>query len=264
MAPYIIILFLIIYISVGIFLSLRTTVSYFAKGQFNRYLINRKIKPAYKKILVDYFRYYHTLDADNKLHFEKRVQKFIDIKRFEPRGVFTEVTDEMAVLIAASAIQLTFGYPGVYFKHFWRILVYPENYYSKITQHYHKGEVNSKGFIVLSWENFLKGYMDTSDGINLALHEMAHALRLENSIKNDEYQFIDHIALKEFDRLGKIETVKIHNGSADFFRVYATENPDEFFSIAIENFFERSAAFKAHNHELYIATAKVLRQDPLR
>ena len=105
--------------------------------------------------------------------------------------------------------------------------------------------------------------MDTGDGINLALHEMAHALRLENLIKNDEYNFINHEDLKEFDRLGKIETVKMHEGSADFFRKYATANSDEFFSIAIENFFERSAAFKVHNHELYMATAKVLRQDPL-
>ncbi len=213
--------------------------------------------------MIGYFRYYHTLTEKDKLHFEKRVQKFIDIKRFDPRGTFTAVTDEMQVLIAASAIQLTFGYPGVYFKHFWRILVYPENYYSKITQQYHKGEVNTRGFIVLSWEHFLKGYMDVGDGINLALHEMAHALRLENSIKNDEYNFIDHKALKEFDRLGKIETIKIQEGSADFFRKYATANPDEFFSIAVENFFERPEAFKNHNPELYDATAKVLRQNPL-
>ncbi len=263
MAPTIILLALAIFILTTIYFALRTTISYYAKGQFNRYLINRKIKPSYKKILIAYFRYYHTLSDKNKLHFEKRVQKFIDIKRFDPRGSFTKVTDEMVVLIAASAIQLTFGYPGVYFKHFWRILIYPENYYSKITQHYHKGEVNSRGFIVLSWEHFLKGYMDTGDGINLALHEMAHALRLENSIKNDEYDFIDHAALKEFDRLGKLETAKIHKGTANFFRKYASQNPDEFFSIAIENFFERPLAFKAHNHALYMATAKVLRQNPL-
>ena len=90
----------------------------------------------------------------------------------------------MKALIAGSAIQLTFGYPDVDFGHFWRILIYPDNYYSTITHRYHKGEVNIKGIIVLSWKSFKEGFADSTDGRNLGFHEMAHALRLINIVEN--------------------------------------------------------------------------------
>ena len=93
----------------------------------------------------------------------------------------------MTAMIASSAIQLTFGLPKINLKHFERILIYPDEYYSTINKQYHKGEVNPRlKAIVVSWKAFVAGYADPHDGINLGLHEMAHALKLENIIKNGE------------------------------------------------------------------------------
>ncbi len=170
----------------------------------------------------------------------------------------------MKALIAASAIQITFGYPSVYFEYFWRILVYPDQYYSKITRLYHKGEVSTKGFIILSWENFEKGYEDGTDGRNLGLHEMAHALQLENSIVNFEYDFIDFEALKAYDIEARKEIDKIRLHGSDFFRSYAATNRVEFFAVSVENFFERPGLFKAYNSVLYDLLTMILLQDPLK
>lgn len=222
-----------------------------------------KIQEKYRLTLQKYFRYYQVLNPVEKKLFEKRVQKFINLKTFIPREMET-VTDEMKALIAGSAIQLMNGFPKIYFAHFKRILVYPDNYYSEISMRYHKGEVNMGGLIVLSWKNFVDGYIDHKDGRNLGLHEMSHALRLENAIRNEEYGFLDDELLKTWTDLCYREIHKMEDGESDFFRSYAATNSHEFFAVAVENFFERSQDFHDWHPKMYNTLAQMLNQDPLR
>ncbi len=240
----------------------KVIINYFFKEHINKHLLVKQLKPVYKQILIDQFHYYQQLDEDDKTTFEKRVQKFINMKKFVGRGQIQEVTSEMKVLIAASAIQLTFGYPGVYFTHFWKVILYDTNYYSSITNRYHQGEVNTRGFIILSWENFVHGYHPSTAGRNLGLHEMAHALKIENAIMNEEYDFIDSSQLKIFYKFAGEEIAKIREDGSAFFRSYAGTNIHEFFAISIENFFERPHEFKSYHPELYEITSTIMKQDP--
>ena len=226
--------------------------------------ISRPLPKKYITILKKYFHYYNNLNYEDKKLFERKVQYFIYIKEFIPRQM-ERITDEMKVLIAACAVQLTFGYPRVFLSHFKRILVYPDNYYSTINQTYHKGEVNPRlKAIVLSWKSFIDGYVDLKDGINLGLHEMAHALRLENRIMNDEYDFFDPKLLDEWHALADMEIERIGNGTSRMFRDYAATNHDEFFAIAVENFFERPSEFKELMPRIYEVLARLLKQDPIK
>ena len=109
----------------------------------------------------------------------------------------------------------------------------------------------------------MHGYRAHDDGRNLGLHEMAHALRLENSIYNNEYDFINKKELKKFDHLANHEVGKIMAGSSSFFRSYAASNKHEFFAVAVENYFQRPIAFKAYNSTLYYCLASLLKQDIL-
>ena len=70
------------------------------------------------------------------------------------------------------------------------------------------------------------------------LHEMAHALKLENLIKNEEYAFFDRAELEKWQSLAQTEITKIKNGEASIYRQYASVNEDEFFAISIELYFE--------------------------
>ncbi len=221
------------------------------------------LKPFYRQVLQAYCGYYQALGSENKKRFEVRVQNFIDANEFIPRG-YSHLNDEMKALIAGAAIQLTFGFEHLNFAHFNKILLYPDDYYSRITLKYHQGEVNPRGFIVLSWSNFKEGFHHPADGRNLALHELAHALRLENAIRNAEFDFIDKKALKDFDKLARKEIEQIRAGGKSFFRPYAASNQHEFFAVAVENFFERPAGFMQYNPALYQCLARVLKQDPLR
>ena len=251
----------IIGIIVLFFQIISAIVNYFFRHHINRYLLIRKLKPKFKKELEAHSTFYNKLEGQEKKMFERRVQKFINMKEFVPRGELKKITPKMKALIAASAIQITFGYPGIYFVHFWKILVYQNNYYSKITEKYHQGEVNTKGLIFLSWESFLIGINNPKSGRNLGLHEMAHALRIENAIRNHEYDFIDFDYLIQFEHLAKEEMELVNSGDS-MFRAYAGSNTHEMFAIAVENFFERPRKFEEHNPELFRIIAKLLNQRP--
>lgn len=224
---------------------------------------SRPLSQKRKEILQKHFPFYSQLTPNRRKRFEQKVQYFIHVKDFIPRQIPT-VTGEMKVLISACAVQLTFGYPKVFLSHFKRILVYPDNYYSTINKTFHKGEVNPRlRAIVLSWKAFVEGYINGSDGRNLGLHEMAHALRLENLILNAEYNFLDEEVLEHWQYLADQEMTSIAQGKSRMFRDYAGTDPDEFFSVAIENFFERPEKFKSLMPNLYAILVLLLKQDPL-
>lgn len=222
-----------------------------------------KIRPQYKQVLEKNFTYYQRLSETDKKKFERRLQYFISSKQFIPRR-FKYVTAEMKTLIAASAVQLTFGFSNVNLSHFKRILIYPDTYYSTIRKKFHKGEVNPAAhLIVFSWKNFLEGYVKDGDAINLGLHEMAHALKLENNILNDESGFFDPELLDHWEVISTVALNKMKKEEDWFFRKYSSVNEDEFFAVAVENFFERPEAFKEKHTKLYESLARLLKQDPL-
>jgi Mlc titration factor MtfA (ptsG expression regulator) len=215
-----------------------------------------------KDILERYFTYYNKLSPDDKNRFARKVVLFLYGKRFIPRNV-SEVTIEAKVLIAASAVQLTFGLPDIYLKHFDKILVYPNDYYSSITKRYHKGEVNPRfGMIVLSWQSFIDGYINPTDSLNLGLHEMAHALRLENIIRNEEFHFFDEDLMEKFDEYARSACDIMAHEEKPFLRPYACTNAHEFFSVAVENFFERPLGLRQALPDIYNILSKLLNQNP--
>jgi len=223
-----------------------------------------KLAHDYRVILEEKFQYYQRLSPENKLKFEKRVQNFINSKTFIPRR-FRKVTTEMKTLIAASAVQLTFGFRELNLPHFKRILIYPDAYYSSIRKTYHKGEVNPAAqLIVFSWKNFIEGYSDNTDSSNLGLHEMAHALKLENKIFNNEIGFLDPTLYKKWETLATQHVARLKTEDDPLFRRYASTNEYEFFAVAVENFFERPFLFQTVHPEIYELLKALLNQDPIK
>lgn len=208
-----------------------------------------------------YNTYYQQLPEDSKAIFLRKVKQFNFTKSYIPRQI-PAVTEEMKGMIGSAAVQLTFGLPKVTLAHFNKILVYPDEYYSLINRQYHKGEVNPRlKAIVVSWKAFVAGYADPTDGINLGLHEMAHALKLENVIRNEEHSFL---ARREYDkwlRIAEEEIAKIRGGEDSLFRAYAGTDEDEFFATGMELYFEKPQELYEFNAELYKTLSSLLNQD---
>lgn len=224
----------------------------------------RPLGENYKSAIAKYNGFYKSLPAESKLIFEKKVNQFIYSKDFIPRGI-SEITDEMEALISAAAVQLTFGLPDVTLMHFDKILIYPNDYYSTINRQYHKGEVNPQfRSIVLSWHHFVEGFANPTDGINLGLHEMAHALKLENLIQNEEYDFFNEEEYEKWQVLAKKEMSNILSGGESIFRKYASVNEGEFFAVSMEVYFEQPHQLYKYNQELYKTLSNLLQQDVIK
>ncbi len=217
-----------------------------------------------RQILTRSFDYYRQLNFRDRLRFEQRVRQFLTDKEFISRGELP-ITDEVKTLVAACAVQLTFGLPPVNLRHFRKIILYPDAYYSTINDNYHQGEVNTAGVIVLSWKHFLQGYRDPSDSRNVGLHEMAHALLIENRTRyNGEYNFLDEKKLADFRAYADLEYQRMQAGKSQLLRDYAQTSPAEFFSVAVEVFFENPESMAVEAPRLYQSLQDLLGQDPRR
>ncbi len=262
MVMYIVLGFLFVVIIAGTISVVVDLLRYGSSRLVNARKLLTPLTSSQKAILNKSFTFYQRLAASDKTIFEKRINQFMASKTFVPRGI-PKVTEEMKVLISASAVQLTFGLPPVFLKHFQRILVYPDNYYSNISKKYHKGEVNPRhGVIALSWVNFVGGYADETDSLNLGLHEMAHALRLENKILNGESGFLNPSGLRTWEHFSLLEIEAIQSGKESIFRSYGATDLEEFFAVAVEVFFERPDLFEVQSPKLFKTLSLLLNQNP--
>lgn len=224
----------------------------------------RPIEPHYKVILEKYYDYYRHLSPKLKGVFERRVSLFIKGKTFFGKEGL-KITDEMRVFVAATAVQITFGFKFFQLPRFSKIIIYPSNFYNENTRKFHKGEVYPLGrWIRLSWDSFLHGFKDPTDGINLGFHEMAHAMSLENRIRNNGMHSFLHPGVHEqWKGLAIDEMKKIKRKESSIFREYASVNLEEFLAVSVEVFFEQTQKFQQYHPELYTATTQLLQQDPL-
>lgn len=215
-----------------------------------------------KAILLD-FDFYKTLNLTERKEFEYRVSYLTQNKEFMGRQDLV-VTDRMKILIAATIAQIGFGFEFITFEDFDKIIIFPKAYYSKYTGQYHKGEVNTAGVIVLSWADFLEGYRVADDGFNVGLHEIAHALRLEDAIPGNEYHFLKDTDLAVWNAVAEPEYENIRAGKPSFIRSYAGTNRQEFFAVCVEQFFEQPQAFYEALPQLYKAMSGLIKQNPLK
>jgi len=235
----------------------------------------------FKKILFYYFpkvlrplsyklkpinMYMRTLSPEERKRFEWRVYYFLDttdivFKHFKPGQVIN--FNAVRYLIASVATEMTLFMTEDCFDAFDKILIYPDKYYSRITGQYHKGETNpSAGIIVLSYTGLNEGFKSRTDGINLLMHEFAHALWLEN--KMFDYEIFDETALRNYEHVADKVMIAMASQEQNFLRPYALANREEFFAVTMENFFERPQEFHRQLPELYKAVSKLVNQDPLK
>ncbi len=220
----------------------------------------KKLNNHQRFILEQNFKFYQRLTLKRKTYFEHRVCKFIQTYEFIGNDI--SITDEIKILIAGTYIKLTFGMRKYLLDNFNKIIIYPNIYRSKYTNENHKGEFNPKlKIIVFSWKDFLKGFQNDSDNINLGLHEFTHAIHF-NSLKSNEMSAI--VFFDEFQKILKIlkdqkAIQKIQN--ANYFRDYAYENQFEFLAVLLEHFFETPHVFKKEFPDLFEHVGKMINFD---
>jgi Mlc titration factor MtfA (ptsG expression regulator) len=219
--------------------------------------------PVFHRFLNRKYIFYTNLPSPLKLRFLRLVRDHYEYFEFVSRNM--NLTRAMKAIICSGASQLVLFLPRESLTFFETIIVYPGDYESVITHRHHRGEVNPRvRAIVFSWKGIADGIQRPDDGLNLLLHEFAHALWLEHKITRNRYTVLDDELVSRFETMADAETKKMQLAEKHFFRAYAMSNIEEFFAVAVENFFERAQGFKEQLPEMYELLTQLLRQDPIK
>lgn len=208
------------------------------------------------------FPYYKAISDENKERFIHRVKNFIADKTFyihDDSGF-----KEMPILISASAIQLTFGFKKYLLPYFKNIHVFPEEFFRTNDMGICALAGNVSGNTInLSWKHFLNGYQDGSDGQNVGLHELAHALYYQALIIT---KGVDEDFGESYDQFAshgnKVYDAEM-NPNGGLYSEYANKNFQEFWAESAEIFFERPQELKDLYPDLYKTLKGLFNQDPL-
>jgi len=211
-------------------------------------------------ILNKHFPYFTALTAIQQSRFLQRQQDFIATKTFKIHD--TIGYKEMPVLISAAAIQLTFGLKKYLLPNFEFIHIYPEEFMRvQDTICFLEGNVSGHA-INLSWKHFLKGYQNPTDGQNVGLHELSHALYYQTFIVAENVDNNFRSTFDSFNEYGnKVFNRELQVGN-DLYSDYALKNFQEFWAESAEIFFEKPAELKACYPKLYDIIKLLLNQDP--
>lgn len=203
------------------------------------------------QILNNEFEFYRKLSPKHKKYFEHRVASFIENYQFIGKEDLV-VTPQMKILIAATAVMLTFGMRNYLFSVIDRIIIYPDVYYSSFSDDYHKGEFNPMmKAIVFSWKHFLEGYEISNDNLNLGLHEFGHVLHFQGLKSTDTSSTIFSVTYDEIMEQVKYSKNLDRLRNSNYFRIYAYTNEFEFIAVLLEHFFETPIQFQSEFPQLY-------------
>jgi hypothetical protein len=168
----------------------------------------------------------------------------------------------MPLLVSAAAVQLTFGLDHFQLDYFKTIYIIKDKYRYGLYNVPFEGHVSDDG-IYLSWAHFLREFTDYSDGQNVGLHEMAHALTYVNFTVREGQDNTFHQSFASFSEVARPIFERMQAGETNLLNAYAASSYQEFWAVCIETFFEKSASFKAQLPELYGSLCTLLNQDPL-
>ncbi|TMI93300.1 MAG: zinc-dependent peptidase [Bacteroidetes bacterium] len=222
--------------------------------------VSDSIFDSYSFVIGSLFSYFNDLPPEGKKHFVQRVHHFKSSKKFHFIGM--EEKNDAAILVSASAVKVTFGLKNYLLSHFQNIYILADAYKMENDEELYVGHVAPEG-IYLSWKHFMYGYTNRSDNINVATHEMAHALLYNNFFA--QYGIDAHFRMnyEQFSTTTGPILAQVITNRQSYLRSYAFSNLHEFWAVSVEAFFDNPEGLRKNMPELYSALCRVLNQDPL-
>ena len=213
--------------------------------------LTESLSTVHKSILSERFDYYNKLSVSDKELFEKKVRHYMLSKMFTSEDGYA-VTEEMKVMISASASQITFGLTDTANTNFTHILIMPN---ASMTP-----RSASRNTIVVPWREFVEGYKHSDDGQNEGLKVMASAVVKDNRLQDKAFKLFP---AKKYENWEKVSLQEAGNFMSGMFENMAQDDRvrDEYFAMAVVYFFELPIAFKQKYTALYDAMSLLLGQD---
>ena len=217
-----------------------------------------EIQEHWYTILEENVLFYQQLNTEDRLHFKKRIQTFLN--RVEIVAVDFELEDLDILLVAASAIIPVFGFNNFMYPNLKTVIIYPD-YFNEDLEFAAKsknkiigGLVGNGRFenkMILSRRALHHGFTNKTDKGNTGIHEFIHLLdKLDGNIDGIPKALLDNKNLLVWLDLVHDKMEDINNDDSDI-RNYGGTSKEEFFAVACEYFFERPMLLKRKHPKLY-------------
>lgn len=216
---------------------------------------------AWRVLLRQWCDHYNRLPDDLRTRFEDDLRIFLAEKPIT--GVGVEVIDELRLLVAASAVTLSLGWPAYDWEQLNEVLLYPDDF----DRDYEfgvddlAGQAHPWGTVILSVPALCQSFRDPDDAFHVGFHEFAHLLDLEQTRFDGIPQGFDDAAARRWVEAREREIPRMLRG-ASLLDDYGAHDPVEFLAVAVEAFFETALAMRRYHGELYELLVTYFRQDP--
>lgn len=221
-----------------------------------------------KKLLQDNVSFYRSLNDDERIRFEEKINEFLGYVHIS--GVNTTVEDIDRLLVAASAVIPIFGFPAWKYYNLREVLLYPESFDKEefLAGNNKRNTIGMVGngpmqrVMILSKPALHEGFANEMGKENTGIHEFVHLLDKEDG----EVDGLPEALLNRQYAIPWLELMNeniraINEGNSDI-NIYGATNKAEFFAVASEYFFKRPDLFKEKHAALYNMMEQIFHQKP--
>ncbi len=218
--------------------------------------------------LMQEVQFYKELSEADQLKFQQKVKKFL--AQTSITGVKDlEVTDELKLLVAASAIIPVFIFDGWEYVNLSEVIIYdgavePNQKNDPVQDGTLLGQVRpfqTKHVLLVSKQYLIQGFESMNGKSNVGIHEFAHMIdQADGTMDGIPKAFMPEELLTPWTKIMYTEIEKIVSNRSDI-NPYALTNHAEFFAVVCEYFFENPEKFEEKHPQLYALMNQIFKRE---
>ena len=214
-----------------------------------------------RDFLLERYDHYERMDSAWRARFEDDVRLFLAEKRIT--GIGVEATEELRLLVAASAVTLSVGWPEYEWDQLTEVLLYPDDFDRDYAfgGDERSGEAHPWGTVILSVPSLHESFDRPDDAYHVGIHEFAHLLDVDQTHFDGIPVGLSATRAREWVVVAEREMERLRHGRSAF-DSYGANDPVEFLGVAVEAFFEIPQRVRRRHREVYDILSEYFRQDP--
>jgi Mlc titration factor MtfA (ptsG expression regulator) len=244
----------------------------YARVRRRRDAIARPFPAEWRKLLLERYDHYERMDAAWRARFEDDLRLFLVETRIT--GIGVEVTDELRLLVAASAVTLSVGWPEYEWEQIAEVLIYPDDFdrdyviagQGAVSGDEDAGRAHPEGTVILSAPSLEESFAVPDDAYHVGIHEFTHMLargRSEGGLEIGALpQGLAPGREREWASIAEEEMERLRSRKRSAFDEYGADDPGEFLGVAVEAFFEIPQVVRRRHPRVYQILSEYFRQDP--
>jgi Mlc titration factor MtfA (ptsG expression regulator) len=250
--------------------------SAYRKRRDERTLLRRPIPEVLWQLTLARYPFLARRSEADRSELRRLATLFLAAKEFAgAQGL--QVTDEIAVAVAAQACLPVLRLGLVPYNSFVGIVIHPDEVVARrevmdedgIVHRYDEalsGEAMEGGPVMLSWRDVESSGESAQWGYNVVIHEFAHVLDMADGVADGVPPLQGRAVRAAWEQAinTEFETFceRVDHGVDTLLDPYGAESPDEFFAVASEVFFVAPRQMRLEQPALYTLLGGYYQQDP--